>query len=93
MAFAWQYSDWRRRESYATDAARYDRLVLHIEEVSNYLLEIESQEDRSRTKQGPGGLSEYLKGLEAEASRLLSRLEKVALARPARTRVSFGSFR
>lgn len=73
MAFSWQYADWRSR-TYSTDEARYDRLVLHIEEVSNKTIEIESRSRTGGFRQGQV-LQSYLDTLQSEASKLLRRLE------------------
>ncbi|MBL8815255.1 MAG: hypothetical protein JNL58_04440 [Planctomyces sp.] len=57
----WSYADWRRQ---ATDAERLDRLRLHMEEVSGFVLESMSKGRSLRID------SQYLSMLQSECERL-----------------------
>lgn len=61
------YSDWRRRSLYPTAALQYDRLVLHIEEVTA-LIGPESSADGF--SESANALVQYLNQLQEKAGEL-----------------------
>lgn len=82
----WSYSDWITQ---TTDAARLERLRLHIQEVSEHVM---SSETPNVVKIGAVS-DEYVRGLRAEEQRLTARAEAAARAAAGRNvgrnRVSF----
>lgn len=83
----WTYSDWRSR-TYSTDESRYDRLVLHIQEVSEKVVEVESRSRTGGFRQGQV-LDSYLASLQSEADKLNDRLQRASYKHGGVVRVGF----
>lgn len=85
----WQYADWLNRSTYPTDQARYDRLALHIQEVSEHVMGVESQQGADRRRKD-AVIQAYLQYLLDEQARLDRALAVQRVGRPARTHARWG---
>lgn len=69
---AWTYADW---ESQSGDSARLDRLRLHIAEVAQL---VGPEVAGGGMSKGSSSLTNYLRDLRSEATRLQARVERAA---------------
>jgi len=77
----WQYADWRRQPTVPTQR---DRLILHIEEVSQWVIEARGRGGREvRLDQT------YLPSLRADLTELERRIAVSQRGGPRRTRIDF----